>query len=277
MRKFRVSRKGFTPVILIAVLALIIAVGGVGIGLAWKTSYLDKWLPLNVKGMFGRGEKPEEEPGEEPEEEPEPAKASELKSLDGTWNLYTNYQLGFSIKVPKKVALFYTSQGDELFLVKIFEDTDNNAVFIDTEYFYSIKGQKKLNSLEWLKTEYAEGGAGGESWKIVVDEGVASDAELDTFIKEHYGSKCGLGKKKATGQKGVYDVEIKAEDGGLSAGVAPECFINVWYVIKYSPIRGKVARWFIGNMGAIFVSSVQSPGTAIEYDNEMIESFRFLE
>ncbi len=56
------SRKGFTPVVLIAVLALVIAVGGVGIGLAWKTEYFDKWLPVNIKEMFGRGEKPEEEP-----------------------------------------------------------------------------------------------------------------------------------------------------------------------------------------------------------------------
>ena len=68
-----VSRKGFTPVVLIAVLALVIAVGGVGIGLAWKTDYLDKWLPANIKEMFGRGEKPEEEPEEEPAEESEEA------------------------------------------------------------------------------------------------------------------------------------------------------------------------------------------------------------
>lgn len=55
------GRKSFIPTILIAVLALVIAVGGVGIGLAWRTNYLDKWLPPNIKKMFGRGEKPEEE------------------------------------------------------------------------------------------------------------------------------------------------------------------------------------------------------------------------
>lgn len=66
-------KKGFAPIILIAVLALVLAPGGLGVGLVWKTEHLDKVLPLSIKGMFGRGEKPEEKPGEEPaEEEPGP-------------------------------------------------------------------------------------------------------------------------------------------------------------------------------------------------------------
>lgn len=43
--------------VIVIALALVIAVGGIGIGLAWRTDYLDKWLPPNVKRMFGRGEK----------------------------------------------------------------------------------------------------------------------------------------------------------------------------------------------------------------------------
>ena len=50
----RNKREGFIPVILLAVLALVVAVGGVGIGLAWKTDLLDKWLPASVKEFFGK-------------------------------------------------------------------------------------------------------------------------------------------------------------------------------------------------------------------------------
>lgn len=85
-----VSRKGFIPVVLIAVLALVIAAGGVGIGLAWKTEYLDKWLPPNIKELFGRGEKPEEEPTEEPEEDP-----------TENWKTYTNTKYNYQLKVPE--------------------------------------------------------------------------------------------------------------------------------------------------------------------------------
>jgi len=83
-------KKGFVPVILTAVLALVIAVGGVGIGLAWKTNRLDKWLPPNIKEMFGRGEKPEKEPEEEPEED-----------LTKDWKTYESEFYGISFKYPE--------------------------------------------------------------------------------------------------------------------------------------------------------------------------------
>jgi len=49
-------KRGFIPVVLIAVLALVIAVGGVGVGLAWKTDILDRWLPAGVAEFLGKWE-----------------------------------------------------------------------------------------------------------------------------------------------------------------------------------------------------------------------------
>lgn len=43
----------------IGVLLFILLAGGVG--LAWKTDYLDRWLPQTIKEWFGKTEKPEEE------------------------------------------------------------------------------------------------------------------------------------------------------------------------------------------------------------------------
>ncbi|PJC21827.1 hypothetical protein CO059_03105 [candidate division WWE3 bacterium CG_4_9_14_0_2_um_filter_48_10] len=91
------GRQGFIPVILITVLALVIAVGGVGIGLAWRTNRLDKWLRPNIKEMFRRGERPEEEeekPGEEPETKPG-------EDLTKDWKTYENEFYGISFKYPK--------------------------------------------------------------------------------------------------------------------------------------------------------------------------------
>lgn len=64
-------------IILVTILTLIVIVGGVGIGLAWKTDVLDKVLPPNIKEMFGRGEKPEEE-----EEKPKPLKETFQQILE---------------------------------------------------------------------------------------------------------------------------------------------------------------------------------------------------
>lgn len=41
-------------------LAIAIVIGGFGIGLVWKTDYLDRWVPASIKELFRRGEKPEE-------------------------------------------------------------------------------------------------------------------------------------------------------------------------------------------------------------------------
>lgn len=96
-------KKGFAPTILVAVLALVIAVGGVGIGLAWRTDVLDKVLPPNIKEMFGRGEEPEEEPGEKPEE-------------DKDWKTYSNPEADFTFEYPpdwkiKEDYLYETAAG----------------------------------------------------------------------------------------------------------------------------------------------------------------------
>jgi len=96
------SRKGVVPVVLIIVLALVIAVGGVGIGLAWRTNYLDKYLPARVKELLGKEAKPSdqgEEPGEEPGEKPgEESKPEEDETKD--WKTYTSPSYGYSIKYP---------------------------------------------------------------------------------------------------------------------------------------------------------------------------------
>lgn len=90
------SKKGFIPTILIAVLALVIAVGGIGIGLAWRTNYLDKYLPARVKDLLGKEIKhgdQGEEPGEEPTEREEEDKTKE-------WKSYTSTKFGYSIEYP---------------------------------------------------------------------------------------------------------------------------------------------------------------------------------
>jgi len=101
------NRKGFIPIILVAVLALVVSVGGVGIGLAWRTEILDKYLPPNIQELFGRGSKPadgvqtngeqlsdgKEQPRGDEEEPP-----AEDKTKD--WKVYNSAPYSYSIKYP---------------------------------------------------------------------------------------------------------------------------------------------------------------------------------
>lgn len=83
-----IGRKGAFPTILIVALALVITAAGVGFGLAWRTEYLDKWLPVGVREFFGRHQVSEGEETEQPNEKPngETPKPAEDETKD--WKIY---------------------------------------------------------------------------------------------------------------------------------------------------------------------------------------------
>ena len=230
-------------------------------------------------------------------------KESELTSLDETWNQYTYYQLGFSIKVPREMMLSYGSckwnekGGDHsyrpdraLVPVKIYEDKENNTVYIASEYYYELAGEttenyvtyfsecnKVLNSLERVRKELrAERGHYQQAWDIVVRD-VANDNQLESFIKERYGSGCGLGEKTPSEQEGVFNVGI--DTGGAKSfdeATGKDCVVNYMTVLRYYPAKNKVVSWHLGQ-DATFYKFLGAAGQKdIIYDSEMAESFRFL-
>ncbi len=106
----RNKKQGFIPIILAVVLALVVVVGGVGVGLAWKTDVLDKILPPNVKEFFGRGPKTtdgeptngEQTNGEQPNGEEEPTNGEEPTPEDPIkdWKSYIDTKVGYRVKYP---------------------------------------------------------------------------------------------------------------------------------------------------------------------------------
>ncbi len=259
---------------IILVLIALLLIGGTAYAI-W--AYQNDYFPFQKPTTPSVGDQTQEQE-EEPKEPSESAKAPELKSLDETWNIYINYQLGFSIKVPKEVMLV-ADRPDWVIPVKIFEDTESSTVFISTEYraedtgeteegyeYYYPKYDKVLNSLELIKDEYQEEGyCQSPCWKIVVED-VVGDAGLTTLIEERLGSGFGLGEKKPSTQEGVYDVEITLPPGMVvSLGVS---------IFKYSPTKNKVIYsnfW----QADTFCNPLGSP--AVCYDEEMSESPRFIE
>ena len=271
MNQFK-KQLGFTLPIAILIVAVLIIAGGAGYYF-YKTSQEQKEV----------NRKPEE-----------PGKISEIKPLDETWNTYINHELGFSIKVPKEMMHYdgsckwvekehsYRPKAAPV-SVQVFEDIDNNIVYISSEYFYELAGKieevsgnrftkcnKIINSLELLKK-----GSGGSNWEIVMRK-VANDSELEQFIKERYGAGCGLGKKVPTEgaikQEGVYSVGI--DTGGardIDEAMEIGCVVNYITVLKYFPARNRVISW---DMGQAFTFSGLKD---VVYDSEMFNSFRFLE
>lgn len=286
----RKNCQGFAYILLLAIFVPIaIAITFVAKNIA------DKYGPLEIlPPAKERAISPQTTPSPTQRATPTPSVPKELAltSLNATWNQYTNYQLGFSIKVPKEMLQRYGSckwdeeGGDHsyradpaLVPVKIYEDTQNSTVYIASEYYYELTGEtienyisyysecnKVPNSLERVRREYrAERSHYQQAWNIIVKE-VANDSQLDSFIKERYGSGCALGQKTPSEQEGVFNVRI---EGTIETG----CIVNYITVLRYFPAKNKVVSWHLGQD----VTFYKVLGTEdIIYDWEMTESFRFL-
>ena len=96
-----IMRRGFVPVAVVIALTIVTVIISGGL-LAWKTPYLDQYLPESIKNSLNKSSKNENgiqktsntqgPNGEEPETITEDSTKS--------WNNYTNTELGFSFKYP---------------------------------------------------------------------------------------------------------------------------------------------------------------------------------
>lgn len=207
----------------------------------------------------------------------EPLERISLRSsLDETWDKYTNYRLGFSMKIPKTTA-GVNCEGKEIRIpFKYFENKEDDSVAFYEEYWFERgphynpatgKPCKKVSpSIEDLKKHW------GELWKIRVRT-VNNEDGLNKLVKEfsktcflsaHW--ECSLGKLVPSKQNGVYEVIVKYK--------YPECHPTSRYKILYSPKKNKAMSLCWGRPCTFWVEkTADSPC----YDREMVDSFRFLE
>ena len=160
--------------------------------------------------------------------------------------------------------------------VTVFED--ENSVFIAAEHNFELAGERQdggatyydecnlvNNSLELLRDLQ---GFEEPYWEITVEE-VLDEVELESFIKERYGSGCSLGEQMPSLQDGVYDVKIDGDGKGLEV---TQCDKKIATVIKYYPAGNKVAVWDRGQ----YYQFPADGNYSVTYDQDMEDSFRFL-
>lgn len=211
-----------------------------------------------------------------------------IKKLVDTsnWIEYSNSQLGFSIKIPPESYGMYGCLPRKTISVpvKIYEDINNNAVYIAEEYYYDTnkegKCEKIMQSIELFKKAEKEANVIYFSnskpflgWKIVIGN-VKDREDILKYIKENFGSECVIQNEflKENGNHEFYLMgEGKKEEGDPWYG---GCSLGFAYKIIYSPNKNKIMSVSLGQEGT-FQTNPEEPSTYQFYEEEMLKSFKF--
>lgn len=217
--------------------------------------------------------------------EGEEVRESGLVGVDSQWNRYTNYEMGFSIDIPRTAfsgegdCEWKDTDGDHSYRPVIAEvpvvvTEDDEGVYIDFEYrkklteasvedfvTYFSDCEEEENDIFYLEDER-------RTWNIIVAQ-VIDETELEDFIKERFGEGCRVGEQEETDQDGVMVVKIQGD--GLDLGESA-CGINYMYKLYYVPQLNRVYTWDRGQS----YKFASSEDMSTSYDEAMDASFRII-
>jgi hypothetical protein len=202
------------------------------------------------------------------------------------WVDHNSIELGFSMRFPEEVLGLYKCDSPQKFTVPlmVFEDNERGVVYLVPEYYYEANWNRELleftgeckkvtYSLDTLENRtqssvYYFSNKPMLGYAIFVRD-IKSDADLNSLIKEVYGSSCNLGPKDKITENGVdyYRVSVK------SSGIEGDCPMNYSYKILYSIIKNKALALVVGQ-GCTFSNEYEEPSLYQCYDQEIIDSFR---
>lgn len=120
-------------------IVFVAVVGGAGSVLAWRTTYLDNYLPASVKGFFGRGE----ERGEPTAEEGEPTVQENMKD----WKTYTDKKYGYEVKYPKDWTI-KSRPSDSILNPYVAFSCEEDFEYLATFGNYDVSDQEKTGLAE---------------------------------------------------------------------------------------------------------------------------------
>jgi hypothetical protein len=265
----------------ILVLAMLLLFGGIGY---WFWTQSQVVVDDTSGQVVGDAEDTEDE---------DQATGSSITGIDSTWDLYTNHDFGFSIKIPKEFYAWagecaYSTENEDHSYRPFYAEVpmvafeDEHSVFLTNEYFYELGGEttsggisyysecnRITNSLELTRDDPQ---IAINSWKINITE-VNNEQELETYIKDEFGTGCELGEQTETEQAGVYAVSIDGSDLGAET---PLCPIDSLKVLRYYPSERKLVDWDAGNGLSFPICEPEAQCEESDYGPEMIESFRFI-
>ncbi len=235
---------------------------------------------------------PKEENKEEASNKNEtPAASAPISVPPEVWKTYASDELGFSIKYPQMVYGVNRCESKKQFYVplKVFEDIENEIVYITEEYYYEAKYDSKLNEYtgpcekiinsaeslneQMMVNDKIDFTQNPFLTRVFVIKNIKNDIELNKFVKDNYGSECFVKNKTFLNQNKIYEINID-EKGNIEEGINPKCPLNYVFKVLYAPEKNKAMSVKLGQecgFGTEYISEELYKC----YDDEMINSFEF--
>jgi hypothetical protein len=190
------------------------------------------------------------------------------------WVDYENKEYGFALQYPAKSihSQFWTGLSEEFSINDVLIPNrilaENNNFYLNQQYSLGFDWQngKFIKKENTFVPEYDGQPGYGTSWHIIILE-ARDEKELDSLIKQKYGSGCGHGPKQETVFAGSYDLKLIGDGKDLGSTACP---VNYKYYIRYSPARKKVAFWQTGQECIIGLSFDDC------FDQKISDSFHFI-
>jgi hypothetical protein len=221
------------------------------------------------------------------------AAISELVEIDDIWNQYTNYRLGFSMRVPRMQyrhdadCYWNETESDSSYrplgaIVPVVVIEGEDRVFITGEYYSELTLPTQIPSGNGYRTEFdgceqvtndLDRMLATEStsffWEIVVWD-IAFPADLEALVDAVYGECFSVGEISPVEGRGYQQVRVQGDGKPVEEST---CLLRGGYIFYYSPELGRAATWLTGQ-------SYHFPADAEyakAYDAQMVENFEFIE
>jgi len=197
------------------------------------------------------------------------------ESKDG-WISYTSPQ-GFSLSYPKvTMGAGCSGEASTSVPIRLIEDAENHYTYLTISCSDTLETLREKTRQASAIKDYKQEKI-PSAWSIAQKD-IRNENDLDTFIKEHYGTGgCVVGERKlTTRQDGVYEVTINGTDWkNPSDGfyTSTSCRIDYAYKLFYSPQKGRAISLVLGQDCTFGKTS--SPEDCYEEEDRILDSIKF--
>lgn len=198
--------------------------------------------------------------------------SSDLTSWQEEWVNYES-KYGLSFRYPKFIAGKGCNSESKNFFVptKVFEDTDNQEIYIVPEYYYDENEaqtcKKYITSLDSLQKESHKPFLG---WNVSI-RNVEKNDDINALIKDIYGSGCEMKSENPWIRDEISEIKLNSyEDakGNPTSLDQTVCPTNYSYEILYSEKQKRAVSVILGQECTFFGDSQNNC-----LDEQLINSF----